>query len=252
MYREVDDGADRSQQDRAAEQARLREVMREERENISEGDKPDDLETIEHVGEPEKLAEYGTYQMDEGESGRYDCAVVTQQNALEALGVETTTEEIRQLGENMNPPAYGRGENAPNGLNGTITSEVGYAFEEKGVGRETYTYSERDGNDIMDGSEPVNHLRNELSEGHAVIAVVDSPSFYNYEAEQPMNHAVWVTDAAFTPDGKLDHIHVNDPGVPDGQNKVYDGETFINAWRETDYRTVSSEVSFPFWDQQEK
>jgi len=244
MYREVDDGADRSQQDRAAEQARLREVMREERENISEGDKPDDLKTIEHVGEPEKLAEYGTYQGDEGETAGYDCVVVAQQNALDGLGVETTTEEIRQIGENMDPPAYGRGENTY-GLNGTTPDGVGYAFEAKGVGRIDYP---PENSDTSDCTEAINHLRNELSEGHAVIAVVDTEPLWG----QPGGHAVWVTGADFNSDGRLETVKVNDPGVENGQNISYEGNKFIEAWESYDYRMSSSQESFPFWGEQEK
>lgn len=76
MGYETNDGWDSYEQEREHLPS-FREAMRYERDPPSEGDKPDDLKTIDHVGDPEKFAPYGTYQGDEGETGAYDCAVVT-------------------------------------------------------------------------------------------------------------------------------------------------------------------------------
>lgn len=259
---ETSDGSDQHQ----AEQehpVRLREAMRPERYghvsdvNTTEpsregerGDRPPSRELLEHVGQHEKLAPYGKSQHDEGATGHYDCAVVAQQNSLEALGVESTTEEIRQMGEKMTPPAYGRGEHNP--LKGSTPSELGYAFEEKGVGRMPYTSPNETGEIFNEKGEvvdrvtpPVEHLRNELSDGKAVIVAVEVEPLWK---NQTGGHALWVTDAAFTPDGKLDHVHVNDSGQPSGQNQdvVYDGKDFMEAWERQNFRTASSKAKFPF------
>lgn len=218
----------------------FREAMRFERNPMSDGDGSDNSNTITKVGHPEALAEYGRFQMDEVKYGvpikvaENDCAVVAQENALTALGVETSTEEIRQIGENMRPPAYMRGE-------GSTPAGLGYAFESKGVGREVYTQEV----DVMNSQEPVSHLRSKLEQDHAVLVGVDTPTLYGPESG-PGGHALWVTGAEFSREGQLISVHVNDPGIRDGQNIEYDGKTFIDAWREKNYLTVSSHASFKF------
>jgi hypothetical protein len=260
---ETKDGSDQPQS-KQEQPVRLRETMRTEHysdmppvktaesEANQEGERGDrslPCERFEHVGNHEKLAPYGKSQHDEGATSGYDCAVVAQQNSLEALGVDSTTEEIRQMGENMSPPAYGRTENNP--FKGSTQGELGYAFEEKGVGRMIYNSPNETGEifnakgGLVDRiTPPTEHLRNELSDKKAVLVAVDTEPIWN----QPGGHAFWVTDAAFTPDGKLDHVHVNDSGLPSGQNQnvIYSGKSFMEAWGSRDYWMASSKAKFPF------
>lgn len=179
---------------------------------------------LERFGDPERLKEFWEYQ-----DNSFDCGIYSQKDIFEAQGIHVSAEELRQIGENKNPPAYTRH---------LGTFEIGFAFEKAGLGKTDY---QQDAFDPSAEANAARDLKNELTANHGVIAAVDSGVLWG---EKSGGHALWVTGIDVQ-DGKITQVYANDSGRADGNMATYPGKTFMYAWRMRNYEMVATKTTFP-------
>jgi hypothetical protein len=189
-----------------------------------------------YIGDPEFQTDYWEHQ------GLNDnCALVAQTSILDQFGVDLTQEEACYI-------AYENGWYNP-GF-GTSPEDMGNLLEAAGVPVHNVQNAT-----ILD-------LAHELQQGHRVIVGVNSSElweqghqadFWNWIKEafgldtpqfNPADHAICVTGIDMN-DPSNPQIIINDSGVADGAGKSYPLDQFADAWQNSDFRYVATDVAPP-------
>ena len=171
------------------------------------------------VGTPERDARYLHEQTGE------TCATVAQEGILEKhAGVDHGEKALAQ-------EAHENGWTDESG--GTFPDHVGDLLDKHGVPTQRW----------LDGSADLNTVRNELAQGHDVIAGVDAGELYRDADKVGAGHAVWVTGVEVGPDGQATRVFVNDSNFPEPQ--VHDARTFQKAWDAGDRLMVATRQAAP-------
>jgi len=171
------------------------------------------------VGTPERDARYLHEQTGE------TCATVAQEGILEKhAGVDHGEKALAQ-------EAHENGWTDESG--GTFPDHVGDLLDKHGVPTQRW----------LDGSADLNTVRNELAQGHDVIAGVDAGELYRDADKIGTGHAVWVTGVEVGPDEQAARVFVNDSNFPEPQ--VHDAQTFQNAWDAGDRLMVATRQAAP-------
>lgn len=176
------------------------------------------------LGDPDRLAEHWHYQ---GQTN--DCAIYSEGGVLEASDRPFDAEQSRLDGKAEG--TYSEG--------GTTFDGMGRVLERGGVEVDRYGVG---GTPVESREEAFATAEQALSEGKAVIAVVDSGPLRG--VEERGYHAVWVTGKETTAEGE-EFIVTNDPAEPDGAGKQYSIERFNEAWSDAEYTMVVTRDPLP-------
>ena len=165
------------------------------------------------VGDP-----YNDMQFIHMQEGTNSCAVASQKEVLDSLGIDVPEIELSYM-------AYKNGWFDPS--SGTMPDNMGKILEAFNVPVERgYDHSLTD-------------INNALEHGEKVIVGLNANEIWNpqYDAagnpvEQPIaGHAVWVTGLYQDDNGNW-FVVMNDSGRPDGAGETVPAEDFMNAWND--------------------
>lgn len=159
----------------------------------------------------------------------FTCAVVSQQMILREFGVDISESQL----------VYHATANGWLTEGGTSVLDMGNLLEAHGVPTHTNFAGDLDS------------LVYELSQGHKIIAAVDSGElwgtdfpFSDFIDPAGADHAIVISGVNLTdPDNPM--VVVNDPGHPDGAGREYPLAEFLDAWEDSGQTYVATDSAPP-------